>query len=248
MENLKLHLGIVQRAAFAILKTARLFQSAISQVYWSIFVKTTLWVGWVICGRKRNKEVKIITLYQEKRISFLYGKLLGFIMKPNGWLNGLKHAYSSYDLLLGWNPSVPLIALKQVNVTYSLNILGEEYVEENRKGWRPVLDGASIGTSTVCGHFMITNKFIETGDIQKTVIECVWLTGEHKGQKFTMSEFGVSINNRKQNSPSSIYFPPRIIVWLFEVIISISAVAALVGAAMHVWPYILNILHQGKIP
>lgn len=245
MNILNLHLGIIQRITFVLLKISRRIQSWVSFLYWRILCNPLLWLGWKAWGEKNN-QIRTINFYQEKKLSYTYGKILYSALKVNSWLNGLRNPYSSYEFLLTWNPSIPLIALKKVKTTYQIYQLGKESREQ--KGAYPLIDGSVISTSDVCGHFMITNKECKGESPERVDIECIWLSGEQKGQKFNIGHLGFSLEKKGQIIPDSIYFPPNAIIWIFEILLSISAVAVLIGVCVQVYkyihPYLEKILHS----
>jgi hypothetical protein len=79
------------------------------------------------------------------------------ITRLNGALNGLKGGHNSYDLLLTWNPTFPLIALNIRNEgkkkNYWIDWLGEESQEQ--KDTYALEESIAFGTSEIAGHFFI---------------------------------------------------------------------------------------------
>jgi hypothetical protein len=235
MEKIEIHLGILQRVIFSILKLARLFQYILSALYWNALGAPLAYIAWKVWGDTHNK-LRRIHFYKKKKISHIYGLFfVKYIIGLNGWLNGLQSRYSSYDFLLKWNPSVPLIALRHKKATYSISRL--DYEKEDEKGLYPVIDGASLGTSEVCGFFIIAHKYLPDQNPIKVSIDCIWLTGAHSGEKFTVNKYGILNNQKSGIHPDAIYFPPKIVVWVFEIIISMAVIVALLNIAYQVWHY-----------
>lgn len=237
MDNIHLHLGFVQRVLFALLKLARQIQDLIAETYWKLFCVPLLFLAWKINGAKSREDgSRHIYCHKDKKVSFVFGFLIRWMLIFNQFLNGLRTKYSAYELLLTWNPKVPLIALQARKHAYTIHILDAE--DPDNKGIYPVIDLVSISTSTVSGYFAIIEKRLDGENPSRVQIDCVWLTGDTKGQKFSINWLGNLTNPKRQTSPDSIYFPPYFIVWFFEMIISISAVITLVGLCISGYKYL----------
>jgi hypothetical protein len=183
-EKLELHLGVLQRVAFFILKACRFFQNSISMIYWFVVERIFVYSAWRILDGDTHEKLRRIRFFKKNPVAYAYGNFLKYLIIFNGWLNGLHGSYTSYDLLLRWNPSIPLIALKHKKATYSLYWLGHEY--QNEKGVYPLIDMSSLGISDIYGHFIIVSKKLGHRNPSQVLIDCVWLTGEHQGEKFTI--------------------------------------------------------------
>lgn len=61
-EQLKLHLGIIQRVAFSLLKVSRLVQHLIGYLFWKIVAEPLVFFAWLAGGRNGSHKVKHITL------------------------------------------------------------------------------------------------------------------------------------------------------------------------------------------
>lgn len=234
---MELHLGIFQRIIFALLKSLRCIQNFFSEVFWNSFGKILVFIAWKISGDEDHGYRRIIIKKSDKFRYFL-GITIEKIMLLNGWLNGLKGHYSSYELLLRWNPRIPLIALKHNKTNYIMQRLGHERIGE--PGIYPVENMSSFGTSDVYGHFMITDKKVIDGRPGTVAIDCIWLTGEKLGEKFTVDKFTFS-QDRNQTLPDYIYFPPKLIVWLFEALILIGSATTFWSIIDHAWNYLDSI-------
>jgi hypothetical protein len=80
-------------------------------MFWNVIAKPLIFFAWVVGGRRESDSFKRITFKKKQVVYYNLGKLIKMITRLNGALNGLKGGHNSYDLLLTWNPTFPLIAL-----------------------------------------------------------------------------------------------------------------------------------------
>jgi hypothetical protein len=92
-----------------------------------------------------------------------------------------------------------------------------------------------LGTSEVSGWFRILQKFKST-NVKEIEIDCVWISGDSAGTIFTIQKYPSSY----KDIPDQIYFPPKIFVWLFEILLSFSAASAIVGIIHFLWHYLIT--------
>lgn len=233
-ENINLHLNILHRISFLMLRTFRRLQDILSGAFWKIFVLPVIYIGWKIWGVE-GKKSKILDLRTEFLLPKLYWRLCKHLFSINSTLSGLKNRYNFYDLLLRWNPSIPLPTLRNKKTNYVLHVLGKENSE--RKGSFPLIDTIFVQHSSLSGSFKIINKKLDSN--KEVVIECVWVSGEKTGESFEVDKLG-GLNKEDQETPDIIYFPPAVIIWSIDTILSVGAIVTLGGIAYHLWGYFLD--------
>lgn len=229
MDNIKTNLGILQRVAFFLLRLISFLQiSILSQFIWYVISRPCLYLAWVFFGEKKE-NIRYIIFYNQKRPHRFFGKALKIILIICGKINGLSHRYSAYEMLLRWNPAIPLIALKHKKTTWSVRWLGKE----TQAGWYNLEDDRYLSVLEKDGHFMIIKKATGNKTPGMVCIECVWLTGENRGKVFTISDHFWKESD--QPSPEIIYFPPKPVAIIFDCIVSLGAATLLIGSVIHGW-------------
>jgi hypothetical protein len=228
MEDVKLHLGLVQILAFSILKSARLIQGFISDAFWLLLAKPLIWVSWRLTGGAESDVFKRVNFKKESKCLYAVGKLVRGIIYINGLLSGLSGGFSTYDLLLKWNPSFPLIALKNKPAQKGKNFCINWLRKESENDWYSLEESTSFGSSDVAGHFFIVGKKLSSETPPHIEIECVWASGDERGKRFVVRRLDFA-------SPDRVYFPPRFIVVLVEVLFSLAFATALYSLSCRIW-------------
>lgn len=220
--NVELHPKFLHIVAFSILRIAYLIQKAIGDIFWEIITIRYVNAAWKISGKKLKDKTKLIVFRRDIKFESIIGSLIRPIIIFNSSLYGLKTERKIFNFLISWNPSIPLISIKYVIFSYELRWLGEPETIEDIKLY-PREAYANIGKSEKQGTFKIVQKII---DSNKVIIECVWLSGNHIGEKFTI---GLDSKHTQGHLPECIYFPPRIITFFLECIASITVVSVILG-------------------
>ena len=229
---MELHLNLLHRIIFFFLKASRIIQDILSQIFWKLIGVPLTYLASIVCPDGRRGE-KYILFKEEKFHHKVLWKIYDAVMWLNHVLNGLRSRYISYQLLLQWNPNIPIIALKSVETTWTIERIGKKHKERNG---HPVLNLNWLGTSKKCGEFKIIDKRIkEVYGEDEVVIDCIWLSGKDIGKKFPLTKHGSLEKDENKYIPDSIYVPPKIIYLIFDVIVSLSALTALIEFSIQAW-------------
>lgn len=241
-ENYKTHLSILERGVFFVLKSARFIQNTFSLVYWHAIALPILWAVYIIFGDHKH-GYRRITFRRENWTQFIVGKIVTGVLKVNQWLSGLRSPHEFYQMLLTWNPVIPLIALKlkkpDPKKTFIFYWLGKESTEH--KGLYDLENEIMLGTTEIAGAFRILKKASDKEEKNIQVL-CAWVAGENAGDEFTVKQYPF-----EKGTPDQIYFPPKVVIIAFDIILSLSAASIVIWVVSELWgdilkPYILKLL------
>lgn len=235
---MELHLSIIQRVAFFLLRAIYVCQNILSKIFWFMTGKGIIFALAILIGKKTNVATVDIDLIGEKW-RFLLSAIIKTI-KINSYLSGLRNNVYSYEVLLRWTPSIPLIALQQKETKYRLYALGEAESFLNNDGHHRVNYYHTFGGAEIQGYFKIVDKYLFQETLQGAVkssvrMKCVWLSGKEVGRSFEVrivDNYGIFDAGGGQ-IPRQIYFPPRIAIWILEALISIGLTSLIIAAIYH---------------
>jgi hypothetical protein len=244
-KSVSLHLNIIQRVAFFLLRTMLSFQRTLSIVFWFFTGKWTVYLLGKLIGEKRDDGATEIEFSPNEKCSS-FAKPLAWTINVNAYLSGIKHSFYSHEMLLKWTPSIPLIALTEEKANYDVKWLGEKR-QENGEELQKILGWHSFGESKVQGYFKIIDKyFVQTdnGSTSSPVhIACVWLSGEDAGKYFEINMPGYSQRKglTRVRLPHHIYFPPKVMNWALDAVVSIGLTSIIVAAVYHSALFVLGV-------
>jgi hypothetical protein len=240
VEEISLHLNVLQRVAFLFLKLAYSLQWLVSFILMKTFGLFLLFLANFFCGDRLSRQHTLIRFERGKITYRLIALPFKYFIFINGVVSGLRGNRNSYEFLLRWMPNVPLIAIYDKKINYQIRWLGYENApsEEEPRSWS--LEGdTSVGSSSWQGAFKIINKEL-SGD-GSVIVKCVWLSGDNSGKVFQYSPSFVNDLNQITVRPQYIYFPPMPVVFFLEAIVSISVVTLLVSALYHSLMYLVEL-------
>ena len=219
----ELHLSLTSKFLFLLLRFTRLVQDLFSSIYLYSIVKILLTICKWRCSEAQKETKQIIfkpeDSVEHKILWWIYQKLLSI----NNILNGLHSKYYVYDKILRWNPKVPLIGINSEKVIETVKALGRKEKDGARS-----LEIEQILSTKVFGHFKILEKKINDKPIDESLdIKCVWLSGKNAGKTFTFSKEGTLNDKNRELQPDSLYYPPELLLSIFEVVFSIGALGTI---------------------
>lgn len=216
-------------------------QNTISKVFWWLFIKPPLGIAKCVNVDKNssdseqsetNANFTTLDLYKLSH-KILWG-YLQFGFKINSVLGGTVSRFDYYKKLINWNQSIPILGYVDDKTTFAIQLLMEP-IEGRRKA-----DITFLSVTKYVGTFRIVSKELVSGENQGEItVTGVWTSGSSIGKSFNLSRH--FIDNRKQSvCPSSMYFPPKIIICTFELIMSASAILVVI----QLFKWILEQLHK----
>lgn len=236
---------------FFLFKISRKFQSALAKIFYFVTIKPALFFSKLLnvddkkadtSTNKTTPFVRLDLLLLPHRILWNYLKT---VFSINSYISGVKHQYNLYEHLISWNMNTPVIGYEEDKTTFTFELLMKK-TERGRS-----CDFTWLSNHKVCGYFKIISKEIKDDTL---ILKALWLTGPERGKSFDISPtfpFGFTLNDRANNKPSSIYYPPRIIIFLLELGFSASAILAFLELTKSGWkiliPSIINIANLIKL-
>jgi len=235
---------IVGTIIFFLLKLSRNIQGSFEKIFWFIFVRPALLVTRFINVKRKlpqkkersNVETFVVldTLIFHHRVALRY---LTFMFKVNSIISGVVKKGNIYSKLLTWNSQIPIIGFKSDKTTFIIELLLKK-IERGR-----TVDFLLLTTHKVHGVFKIISRDLIKPNRDEVVIKCVWISGKDKGKIFDVDRnFFWPTTKTEKVELSSIYYPPQILVFLFEALISASAIIAFYQLTKDGWEVIKQLL------
>lgn len=232
--------GIVGAIVFFFLRFCRLFQEIITSIFEFIFLKPALALVKLLNveGKRplaEKKEIKnfivldTLILHHKILLNYLYS-----IFKINSFLNGVVAGPDIYLRLLTWNKQIPVVGFYADKMTVAIQLLLQK-VENGR-----TIDLIWLTSHKVYGFFKVISKETPEKNKNEIILKCIWTSGPDAGTIFEVDKyFGLVLDPAKNKSKlSAIYYPPRLVVLLFEAFVSASAILAFLELSKGGWSLI----------
>ncbi len=220
--------GFFGYVSYFLLTVMCFVQEWTAKLFWFFFVKPALLVSRLIGGSRPATNPKTFVVLDCLKLS---NKTLWNYLKTafniNSWIGGVRSKYSLFDHLLAWNTQIPLIGYQLDKTTFTIELLFEEV----DGGQARRCDLTWLSTHKRQGKFQILSKrILQNGSRQDVIIDCIWLSGPDVGKIFSVKKLP-ELGGNDSADPTSIYFPPGYILFLIEIVISATAILALVNLA-----------------
>jgi len=218
-------------------------QSWLSNIHYFTFISPALWLAKKssVQGHLFNTpdapspSVTLDCLTLKHRLLWKYLKIQ---FRINSMASGLRSKYKAYQLLLRWNPNVPIIALKEDRVNFSVQLL----FGRTESGGRNV-DFCWLSSTKKSGTFQIVEKNSSEANNQQSIdLKCVWLSGDNVGKIFTIKRNLAFKDLSKDDGFDSIYYPPRWLIIALELTASATAILTLLRLTKEIWQPTVEIL------
>lgn len=236
---------------FFLFKLSRKCQSALSKIFYFITIRPALLLSTLLnvdderVDDSKSKTTPFVTLDLLLFTHRVLWRYLKVVFAANSYITGVKHQYNLYEHLISWNMNTPVIGYEEDKTTFTFELLMKK-TERGRS-----CDFTWLSNHKVCGYFKIISKEIKEDTL---ILKALWLTGSDRGKTFDISPtfpFGFNLKDKANNKPSSIYYPPRIIIFLLELGFSASAILAFLELTKSGWkiliPSIINIANLIKL-
>lgn len=228
-KEIEIQSGFFASIIYVFLRTTNLIQKYLGEMFWWLFVIPGLGLSKRMSAKEyipphRTEEdpksfVVLDLLEWTHRVLWRY---LSIAFKINSKIHGIVKDNDFYERLLAWNKKIPLLGYYDDKTTFTIELLSE-YTNEEKT--RRSCDFTWLLTHKYQGKFQIIHReIIKSNNDEEVAIKCVWTSGEEKGKIFLIQPF--NFDRGKDNIPSAIYYPPRIVIFFFELFISASAVLA----------------------
>ena len=140
------------------------------------------------------------------------------------YISGTKGRFNIYEHLINWNPIIPVIGFEEEKTSFMLELLFKRH-ENGSRG----CDLIFLTRHRVCGTFKLISKDISASS--EVEIKAVWLTGDDRGKVFTINRASIS----SKSKPSIIYYPPKWLIWMVELVLSGSIILAFFEFTKNGW-------------
>ena len=228
---------------FFLLKITYFVQWTFSKLFWFLTIEPVLQLSKIIGiknsdGRDGNEsKVSSITLDFLKPTHKITWEYLRFMSEMNMKIAGTPSRFNYFEKLLKWNNEIPLIGFTENKTKYTFKLFGKYSDDGKTRGF----DFAWLSTFNKMGYFQIAEKKL-SGELKKRVVlVCVWINGEYIGKAFEIKGFTSPEDLTNKLIPGEIYCPPTIVIFLFEVIISVGFILSLAQLAKGGWTIIKSI-------
>ena len=246
--SVKVETTILGNIVFVFFRVAYTFQKYLSKLFFALFIWPALLLSKLFNTEKNLPDeekraaedksfVVLDTLFWHNDILVKY---LNLAFKVNSFISGVKHRFSLFELVLNWNQQIPLIGFEEDKTTFTIETLhGKE--EHGRRACNFIW----LTTHNISGKFKIVSKVISE-DKDEIKIKAIWLTGEDRGKAFDIGRSFPYKDSLKglYDKPSSIYYPPKMIVFIIELFLSASAVLALFELTKNGWKWAIPMFNS----
>jgi len=236
--------GIVSMIVFFLLRLCERIQSIFAFLFWLIFIKPGLFLAKCIdVNRRKSIESEKKTEHFTTLDTLIwYHKTLLFYLKVvfriNSLISGVVSGKNTYSKLLTWNRKLPVIGFRADKTTFIIELL-----------LKKVKNGRSVDMIFLTGHrvngvFKTISRELDNHDKEEIIIKCLWIMGKNQGMTFNLDRyFPYNFGSRNsETEPSAIYHPPQIVIFLFEMLISTSAIIAFLQLTKDGWKIIRDFL------
>ena len=228
------------------LKVSSLIQGAFAKLFWWIFLNPGLWLAKFLNAEKsipqdqrRSSSPTFVVLDTLKTSHSLLWWYLRRVFQANTLISGVENRYSLFESLIGWNPKVPLIGFIEDKTTFTIELLFKFSEDGRSRG----CDFTWLTTHNIHGTFQVLSKsIIEKNKSEEVVVKCIWTSGKDIGKIFEIRRHPALSENSDTVTPSSFYYPPKLLVFALEGLVSASAVLAFIELTKDGWKQLFSFL------
>lgn len=234
-------IAFVYNIIFLFFKITRKIQSALAKIFFFIMTKPALAFAKTInTDRELHAKENLTHPFATLDLLIWHHKILWSYLQWSfriiAYISGIKHNYNLYEHLLTWNINIPIIGYEEDKTTFTIELLGK-YNERGGRSW----NATWLTENKICGNFKIISKTLNaTGD--EVILIALWLTGSERGKIFKISNFfpfGETLSEKANHKPSNIYYPPKWLIGIMEILISASAILAFFELTKTGWQIII---------